>query len=312
MDNKAPLQAAQPNPVLMEVQKALDGLFCLLHLKERSSSKKPVLPSKHSSVSALHAVGQEASSLAWATWKVGKSLCKVSLESMETVRGDLSRPSILKLSCFPTYKSSSWSRTETALLRVCARSSWMALEGYPGTRLYPCVRATQGNCHLSGTRSLLEAKSHHQGRCGQRGGAGLWLSLRLNPSRLADSVCYSFPPATDKDSLRGNLPRLFITEIMPLQSAIPKAKETRKNTLIQLQGQVPGRGAVWSNQAPLGFKRASRNRSKRYHQPVAPFLLGCPSAPSLLNVRRWKLSDVPIPQDDLHKLIHSFQAIAWP
>lgn len=81
-------------------------------------------------------------------------------------------------------------------------------------------------------------------------------------SRLADSVCYSFPLTTDKDSLKGNLPWLFITEIMPLQSAIPKAKETRENTLIQLQGQVPGRGAVWSSQAPAGFKRASRNLSE--------------------------------------------------
>lgn len=90
--NKAPLQAAQPSPVLMEVQKALDGLFCLLQLKESSNPKKPVLPSKHASVSALHAVGQEASSLALATWKVGKSLCKVSLEPVEAGRGDPALP----------------------------------------------------------------------------------------------------------------------------------------------------------------------------------------------------------------------------
>lgn len=50
-------------------------------------------------------------------------------------------------------------------------------------------------------------------------------------SRLADSVCYSFPPTTDKDSLKGNLPRSFITAILPPQSAVPKAKETWRNTL---------------------------------------------------------------------------------
>jgi len=46
-------------------------------------------------------------------------------------------------------------------------------------------------------------------------------------SRLADSVCYSFPPTADKDSLKGSLPWLFITETMPPQSVIPKARESR-------------------------------------------------------------------------------------
>lgn len=141
--------------------------------------------------------------------------------------------------------------------------SHTALEGYSDTVFCPCVQTTQSNYHLSETRSFLEAKSHHQ--CG----VGSWevgwpLAEPVGSdisSRLADSVCYSFPPTTDKDSLKGNLPWLFITEIMPQKSAMPKAKETRRNTLIQLQGQVPGRGAVWSSWAPVGFKRASRNFS---------------------------------------------------
>lgn len=37
-----------------------------------------------------------------------------------------------------------------------------------------------------------------------------------------------------------------------------------------------------------------------------------PSTSSPLNVRRWRLSDVTTPQDDLDKLIHLFLAIARP
>ena len=49
-----------------------------------------------------------------------------------------------------------------------------------------------------------------------------------NSGRLADSVCYSFPPTIDNDLVKANPPWLFITEIMPLQSAIPKAKKPGK------------------------------------------------------------------------------------
>lgn len=94
--------------------------------------------------------------------------------------------------------------------------------------------------------------------------AGLWLSQQAAtfPADLL-TVCYSFPSTTDKDSLKGNLLWLFITEIMPLQSAIPKAKETRKNTLIQLQGQVPGRGAVWSSPR---LQRALREQAETFQK----------------------------------------------
>lgn len=36
------------------------------------------------------------------------------------------------------------------------------------------------------------------------------------------------------------------------------------------------------------------------------------SAPSPLNLTRWRLSDLTTPQDDPDKFIHSFLAIAWP
>lgn len=44
------------------------------------------------------------------------------------------------------------------------------------------------------------------------------------------TVYYSFPPTADNNPLKGHLPRVFVTETMPLQPAIPKARESRTST----------------------------------------------------------------------------------
>lgn len=110
--NKAPLQAAQPGCAHGGECWAAEGTrwTLLLAPSQRKEQLQEELASKRSSVSALQAVGQEASS-PQATWKVGKSLCKVSLESIGTDRGDPSCLPTLKLSRFPTCTSSSRSRT---------------------------------------------------------------------------------------------------------------------------------------------------------------------------------------------------------
>lgn len=77
-------------------------------------------------------------------------------------------------------------------------------------------------------------------------------------SRLADSVCYSFPPTTDKDSLKGSLPWLFITETMPPQSVIPKARESRTPSSSS-KVKYPEEGQFG---ASGGFENTSRNLSK--------------------------------------------------